>query len=524
MQGPAVGSGHRQHRHDPGRRQQQQRDQRGCPQPRARAIGGGPELPVAQRRRVCRPIRGRARAVRTSSDRLNRQPDRVALEAGDERPDRGRLRGARRPLRARRRVQYRVIAYRTAAQDGARRLRLRRAARARRARRRSCRASARRSRRSSTALIETGDIPAAAEAARASSRPALIAMMHLPGFGPKRARRLYDELGIDSLDGAARRRRAAAAARPARASARRSRRSCSRRSPPAPTGDRRRACCSSRALPIAEQIVDALRGAPGAERVEVAGSLRRQADSVKDLDVIATAADPAALVADARPSCRSSSPSHSSGDAGARGSRTLGHEGRPQGRRARPVRQRAAALHGLQGAQRRAARGGGASAACTSRSTGSSTTRPARRCAARPRRRSTSGSGCRGSRRSCARAAASSRRPRRARLPELVTLDDLRGDLHCHTTLSDGRQDARGDGRGRARRAATSTSRSPTTPPRTASATTSTPTRCARRSSASARWTRELDDFTVLIGTETNVLPGRLARLRRRRCSPSSTG
>ena len=28
----------------------------------------------------------------------------------------------------------------------------------------------------------------------------VIAMMHLPGFGPKRARRLYDELGIDSLD------------------------------------------------------------------------------------------------------------------------------------------------------------------------------------------------------------------------------------------------------------------------------------------------------------------------------------
>ena len=52
----------------------------------------------------------------------------------------------------------------------------------------------------------------------------------------------------------------------------------------------------SRALPIAEQVVDALRAVPGAERVEVAGSLRRQADSVKDLDVIATAADPAALV------------------------------------------------------------------------------------------------------------------------------------------------------------------------------------------------------------------------------------
>ena len=24
--------------------------------------------------------------------------------------------------------------------------------------------------------------------------------MHLPGFGPKRARKLYDEIGVDSLD------------------------------------------------------------------------------------------------------------------------------------------------------------------------------------------------------------------------------------------------------------------------------------------------------------------------------------
>ena len=42
-------------------------------------------------------------------------------------------------------------------------------------------------------------------------------------------------------------------------------------------------------------IVDALRAHPAAERVELAGSARRQADSVKDLDIIATASDPGAL-------------------------------------------------------------------------------------------------------------------------------------------------------------------------------------------------------------------------------------
>ena len=51
-----------------------------------------------------------------------------------------------------------------------------------------------------------------------------------------------------------------------------------------------------RALTVGEQIVAALRAHPAAERVELAGSARRQADSVKDLDIIATASDPGALV------------------------------------------------------------------------------------------------------------------------------------------------------------------------------------------------------------------------------------
>jgi DNA polymerase (family 10) len=51
----------------------------------------------------------------------------------------------------------------------------------------------------------------------------------------------------------------------------------------------------SKALPIAEQIVEVLRAHPAAHRVEVAGSMRRLADTVKDLDIIATSDDPPAL-------------------------------------------------------------------------------------------------------------------------------------------------------------------------------------------------------------------------------------
>jgi DNA polymerase (family X) len=145
------------------------------------------------------------------------------------------------------------------------------------------------------ALDETGEIPASVKL-RAKFPPGLLSVMHLPGFGPKRARRLYDELGIDSLDSL----RAAAEAgqiRGLRGFGEKVEENLIRTlsehegdgGGPAPR------LLLSRALPIAEQIVDVLRAHPAAHRVEVAGSLRRLADTVKDLDVIATSDDPPAL-------------------------------------------------------------------------------------------------------------------------------------------------------------------------------------------------------------------------------------
>src|SRR5207302_196895 len=58
---------------------------------------------------------------------------------------------------------------------------------------------------------------------------------------------------------------------------------------------RRQRVVLDRALAVGERLVQALREHPAAERVELAGSARRMTDSVKDLDVIATASDPAAL-------------------------------------------------------------------------------------------------------------------------------------------------------------------------------------------------------------------------------------
>jgi DNA polymerase (family 10) len=147
------------------------------------------------------------------------------------------------------------------------------------------------------ALEETGDIPAAVKL-RAKIPIGLVSVMHLPGFGPRRARRLYDELGIDSLDAL----RAAVEdgrLRGLRGFGVKAEENLKRVLAEHDEGDGRPAprVVLSRALAVADEIAEALRAHPAADRVEVAGSLRRMADSVKDLDIIATASDPAALSA-----------------------------------------------------------------------------------------------------------------------------------------------------------------------------------------------------------------------------------
>ncbi len=145
------------------------------------------------------------------------------------------------------------------------------------------------------ALLETGDIPAAIKL-REKIPVGLVSVMHLPGFGPKRARRLYDELGVDSLEAL----KAAAEAgeiRKLRGFGQKVETTLLEVLAAGHDGTPQPRVLLTRALPLAEQIVAALQAVPGADRVEIAGSARRMADSVKDIDVIATAADPKAMVA-----------------------------------------------------------------------------------------------------------------------------------------------------------------------------------------------------------------------------------
>ncbi len=51
-----------------------------------------------------------------------------------------------------------------------------------------------------------------------------------------------------------------------------------------------------RMLPAAEELVAALREKAPIERIEVAGSIRRRRDTIKDIDIVATSPDPAAVM------------------------------------------------------------------------------------------------------------------------------------------------------------------------------------------------------------------------------------
>ena len=117
----------------------------------------------------------------------------------------------------------------------------------------------------------------------------------MPGLGAKTARRLYDELGI-------------ATARGAQGGGRGERirdlkglgakveenvlASIERLGEP---GEGPGRLLLSQVRPIAEELAAALREHPAANRVEVAGSARRWAETCKDIDLIATAEEPAAL-------------------------------------------------------------------------------------------------------------------------------------------------------------------------------------------------------------------------------------
>jgi DNA polymerase (family 10) len=146
------------------------------------------------------------------------------------------------------------------------------------------------------ALLETGEIPAAVKL-KAKFPTTLIEVTRVPGLGTKTARRLYDELEIASIQDL----KKAAETHQIRGLKGLGKKveenvlaSLERLGEP---GEGPGRLLLSKVRPIAEELARALREHPAANRVEVAGSARRWAETCKDIDIIATADEPTALSA-----------------------------------------------------------------------------------------------------------------------------------------------------------------------------------------------------------------------------------
>jgi DNA polymerase (family X) len=143
-------------------------------------------------------------------------------------------------------------------------------------------------------LLETGDIPSAVRL-RDKFPTTLLAITRVPGLGAKTARRLYDELGVASLEDlkdAAEGQRI----RDVRGLGPKVEENVllglERLGDPDDSVGR---LLLSKVRPVAEELAASLRESPAANRVEVAGSVRRWGETCKDIDLVATATEPAAL-------------------------------------------------------------------------------------------------------------------------------------------------------------------------------------------------------------------------------------
>lgn len=140
--------------------------------------------------------------------------------------------------------------------------------------------------------LATGRI-ARLDSLREGLAPTFLSLLEIRGLGPKTARALFEQVGIESieqLEEACRSKRIVGVA-----------------------GVRERTCENilkgiaewragrtrvllPAARAVARLVADALRAHGGVERLEIAGSLRRMRESVKDVDILVTSTEPARVI------------------------------------------------------------------------------------------------------------------------------------------------------------------------------------------------------------------------------------
>lgn len=284
------------------------------------------------------------------------------------------------------------------------------------------------------ALLETGSIPSA-DKLKQRIPSGLVEITRIPGLGPKRAKLLHDELGVGSIEEL---RTAAEQGRlkDVKGFGTKAEENVLAAFAAGADGRPKDRMLLSKALPVAEELVNALREHPAAIRVELGGSARRLADTVKDIDIVAASSDPAAL-SKAFTELQAVDATSTSGEAGAK---AVTHSGLSVDLRIVPEEAFGNLLQHFTGSGRHnealrteAVRRGlhvseygiaddetGDSEAFTSEE------EVYARLGMRyipPELRENRGE---------------LEAARKGTLPELIELADIRGDLHMHTTLSDG--------------------------------------------------------------------------------------
>jgi DNA polymerase (family 10) len=285
------------------------------------------------------------------------------------------------------------------------------------------------------ALVADGEIPASAKL-KQKFPASLVEVTRIPGVGPKTARRLFDELGVTSLEDL---RQAAEQERiqTVRGLGEKAQQAILESLDKLGEEGPKERLLLSTVLPVAEELAETLRSHPAADAVEIAGSARRWAETCKDIDLIATATDPTALAV----ALTEHPLVASAGSAGESGTKVVTHNGisvdlrivAPDAYGNLLQHFTGSARHNIQLRERAVGMG----LSVSEHGIVEVETEKVERFATEeevyrrigldyiePELREGTGE--------IAAAAA-------GELPDLIELADVRGDLHCHTTLSDGR-------------------------------------------------------------------------------------
>ena len=143
-----------------------------------------------------------------------------------------------------------------------------------------------------TTLVTTGKLPFY-EDLKAKTPPGLLQMLRLPGMGPKKIKLLYDQLGIDDLTKLKAGCENGTVAKLKGFGEKTQKNILEGLVFLDQMGERVRL---DQAMTIAEAIIAELKKAPGIERMELCGSVRRRRETIKDIDILVSSKNAAPIM------------------------------------------------------------------------------------------------------------------------------------------------------------------------------------------------------------------------------------